>query len=275
MQIEITTPSFSETSAVIQARGIVLNCGERRLLDKVSVYANAGEILALMGPNGAGKSTLLKVLSGDTVPAQGEVQLAGKPLNSWNIRELSLLRGVLAQQNHLTFSFSALQVVEFGRFAQKMGALDTEDKLIASEALGLLEANDLAYRDYTTLSGGEQARVQCARVLAQIWRPWNQKPRALLLDEPTAALDLRHQTTVLKAVQGFAKREKVAVIAVVHDINLAARFADRIVWMKAGQVLGEGSPDKTITPELLHTVYGLRASIIRHPQNNLSIVALP
>lgn len=268
-------PSFPETLPVIQARDIVLNCGNRRLLDKVSIYVNAGEVVALMGPNGAGKSTLLKILSGDTVAAQGEVCLAGKPLNSWDIRQLALLRAVLAQQSRLSFSFSALQVVEFGRFAHKMGAVDAEDKIIASEALGLLEARDLAYRDYTTLSGGEQARVQCARVLAQIWRSWNHQPRALFLDEPTAALDLRHQTTVLAAVQSFAKKEKVAVIAVMHDINLAARFADRIVWMKAGQIIGQGNPDKVITPELLHTIYGVRGSIIRHPQNNLPLVAFP
>ena len=131
-------PSFPETLPVIQARDIVLNCGNRRLLDKVSIYVNAGEVVALMGPNGAGKSTLLKILSGDTVAAQGEVCLAGKPLNSWDIRQLALLRAVLAQQSRLSFSFSALQVVEFGRFAHKMGAVDAEDKIIASEALGLL-----------------------------------------------------------------------------------------------------------------------------------------
>ncbi len=270
MKLHAVTLS-AQTSPVIEARKIVLSIEGRCLLDEANVQAQAGEVVAIIGPNGAGKSTLLKILAGDIQPLEGEVWLAGKPLPAWNIRQAALMRAVLAQEAHLTFSFSAQQVVEFGRFAQKLGALDKHDKTIAREALHLLGASDLAGRDYTTLSGGEKARVQCARVLAQIWEPWEKHPRALLLDEPTAALDLRHQATVLAAVQGFAKKQNVAVIAVVHDINLAARFADRIVWMMEGRVICQGSPKQVITTELLQTIYGVPASVIRHPQNDLPI----
>ena len=130
MKLHAVTLS-SETSPVIEARKVVLSIGGRRLLDEANVQATAGEVVAIIGPNGAGKSTLLKILAGDIQPLEGEVWLAGKPLSAWNIRQAALMRAVLAQEAHLAFSFSAQQVVEFGRFAQKLGALDKHDKTIA------------------------------------------------------------------------------------------------------------------------------------------------
>lgn len=246
---------------VLEACRIGVTIGQSRLLDDVSLTVVPGEVVAIVGPNGAGKSTLLRVLCGDLCPTTGEVVLLGRALQAWPVREQARLRAVLPQQSTLMFAFTAREVVLLGRAPHAGGP---RDEAIAGAALATVGIGHLSDRWYTSLSGGEQQRVQLARVLAQIWEPVDALPRALLLDEPTNSLDLTHQHHTLALARQWA-RQGVAVVAVLHDLNLAAQYADRIVLMHAGRIAAAGPPDAVLTTEGIEAVFGLPVQVTRHP----------
>lgn len=249
---------------MLEACNIRVTAGGAPLLDGVSLALAAGEVVAIVGPNGAGKSTLLRALCGDVAPARGEVRLLGRPLRAWPVRALAQLRAVLPQHSTLAFAFTAREVVALGRAPHSGGAAGPRDEAIAAEALGAVDAAHLADCWYTTLSGGEQQRVHLARVLAQIWEPVNEQPRFLLLDEPTSSLDLAHQHHTLATARQWA-RQGVGVAVVLHDLNLAAQYADRLVLLHAGRVAAEGSPERVLTPARIAEVFGLSVQVARHP----------
>lgn len=237
---------------MLQVDSVNLFADKIPLLVNISMNVVPGTVLAVVGPNGAGKTSLLKVMSGEREAASGTVLLQGKELSDWSRAEQSQIMAVLPQQSMLNFPFQVGEVVALGRYPHGTG-LHT-DKEIIDLALQAVDASHLKYRDYTTLSGGEQQRVHLARVLTQIWElhpqsnnpsaqllPGTQTPteRYLLLDEPTAALDLAHQHKILQVAKSMAQKG-VGVLVILHDLNLAAHYADSIVMLNKGSVVASG-----------------------------------
>lgn len=241
------------------------------LLSDVSLRIEPGRLHALLGPNGAGKSTLLKLLSGELKPAAGGIELNGRALAAWTPRERARQRAVLPQSESLRFGFSAEQVVELGRLPCPQHRPEQERKIIR-DALAAAGVAQLAARRYPTLSGGERARVQFARVMAQIWEPVELGERYLLLDEPTASLDLAHQHACLDMARCFAA-SGIGVLAILHDPNLALRYADSVTLLKNGAVLATGPARKTLTAGYLETLYGIPVQLLR-TQDGSPVVAV-
>lgn len=239
---------------MIVASEITVTIGQATLVDRVSLTVGAGEIAAIVGPNGAGKSTLLSVLCGDRAPARGAVALAGCPIPGQTGRALAKRRAVLPQRSGLNAGFSAREVVMLGQDGGERG-----DRLRRAEArLALVELGHLAHRSYPTLSGGEQQRVQLARVLEQLGDAGG---RALFLDEPTAALDPRHQHLVLTLARRAAAQGH-AVVAVLHDLTLAARHADRVAVLDRGRLAAYGPPEEALDPALLREVFAIEFDLV-------------
>jgi iron complex transport system ATP-binding protein len=258
---------------MLEARDIAVTLGAKRLLDGVSLSLRGGEILALVGPNGAGKSTLLKVLSGEIAPSAGSVAMDGRPLAGWPALERARVRAVLAQDSTLAFPFTALEVALMGRYPFNTGHSTRRDRAIAREALAYVDVAHLAQRLYPTLSGGERQRVQLARVLAQIWEP-HAGPRCLLLDEPTSGLDLAHQQQALKGARRFALEQGVAALVVLHDLNLAAQYAERIALLHQGRLVTCGSPREVLTAARLAEYFDVEAAILAHPRSGAPLVVI-
>ena len=249
----------------LEARAVGYRIAWRALLDGVSLRLAPGEVLALAGPNGAGKSTLLRLLAGDLAPTSGAVLLDGRPLASFRARDLALRRAVLPQQTLLQFAFAAREVVAMGRHPHlaRHGETD-QDEAIVRAAMGRTETLPLAERAYPSLSGGEQGRVSLARTLAQ-------EAPLLLLDEPTAALDLRHQQAVLATARTLAA-EGAAVLAVLHDLNLAAAYADRVALLAAGRLVTVGTPWATLTATTLSEIFGHPIAVVPHPARDCPLI---
>ena len=246
---------------MIKASEVDLQRGGKHLLSDVDFRLEPGEFIAVVGPNGAGKTSLMRILSGEQAPDKGTVQLDGTVLDRWFPRMLARRRAVLPQETLLDFPLSALEVVLMGRMPHGRSA---RDRQFAMEALHQADAAHLAHRIYPTLSGGERQRVQLSRVLCQLRHDSAAAPGYLLLDEPTAALDLAHQHALLRTVRDLV-RSGCGALAILHDLNLAAQFADRIVVMDAGRVVAEGDPETVLNPTLIREVYHVDSIVTRHP----------
>ncbi len=238
----------------------------RTLLHKVALDLHAGEVLAVVGPNGAGKSTLCGVLTGDIAPTEGAVEVCGRPLKATKTTALARLRSMLIQNTHMRFPFTAREVTLMGRYPylSRWRSPTETDFAIVEGAMQSTEVLHLAQRIYPTLSGGEQRRVSLARVLAQ-------DTPLILLDEPTTALDIGHQQLVMSLCRKLAYEGR-AVLTVLHDLNLASAYADRIVVMLEGQVVAVGSPEEVIRSELLSAVFNQQVMVIPHPQTYKPVV---
>ena len=262
---------------MLEARSVTVRIGMRKLLDDVSLQVAAGEIVAVVGENGAGKSTLLKLLAGDRLPAaahvDGSVWIAGRELVAWSLAERARLRAVLPQRPELAFAFTAREVAAFGRYPVSTRWHDRRDREIVDAALALADATQLADREVTTLSGGEQARVHLATAFAQLWEIEHLQPRFLLLDEPTAALDLAHQHALLVTARAFAARRNIGILAILHDLNLAATYADRVVVLHRGRMLAQGAPGDVLQPATIAAGFGVAAQVLRHPLTGGLLIA--
>ncbi|MFM0499745.1 heme ABC transporter ATP-binding protein [Paraburkholderia caffeinilytica] len=267
--------------------------GNRPILRDLSLAIEPGRLTTLLGCNGAGKSTLLKALAGEfhdngsTRPPQqsGSTTLNGESLTDIGPKRLARLRAVLPQASHPVFPFTVEEIVLLGRYPHATnGAVSRDDRRIVAEALTLAGAGSLAGREITTLSGGELARVQFARVLAQIWphadavnaanaadqsnpsghadRTLIEAPRYLLLDEPTAALDLAHQHRLLETVRALTRRWHIGALAIVHDPNLAARYADTIALLADGTIIAQGTPRDIMQPALIEQCFGFAVRML-------------
>jgi iron complex transport system ATP-binding protein len=247
---------------LLEARGISVSYGEREVVTDVSLCARQGEITAIIGPNGAGKSTLMRALNGAITPTRGEVLLDAVPLRSFARRAVGQRIAVVAQEAELRFPVTVLEFVLGGRYAWSgMGAWGWEterDVLVAQEVLSETELADFSARLMTELSGGERQRAVLARALAT-------EAGILLLDEPTANLDLAHQATLLRLVRARCDHCRAAAVIVTHDINLAAEFADRVLLLLNGRVLDTGTPREVLTPELLREVFEIQVLVDAHP----------
>ncbi len=248
----------------LDVRGVEVWRGRGRTLGPLDLTVQPGEVLAVVGPNGAGKSTLLSAMTGELRCARGEVLLEGLPLERWRPRERARRLGVLPQESSLGFGFTALEVALLGRSPHASRRVDGADVAAAVAALDATDTRHLASRSYLTLSGGERQRVQLARVLAQLSEPVESGHRYLLLDEPTASLDLSHQHLVLEAAARFAQGGG-AVMAVLHDLNLAARYAHRLAVLAEGRVVEVGAPAQVLSAELVARVFGLRVQVVEWP----------
>lgn len=247
-------------------RGVTVHRGARQVLAGVSLEVRAGEVLALVGPNGAGKTTLLGVLAGDTAIDAGEVDICGAPLQSWTPMELAWRRAVLPQQSMLSFPFPVRDVVAMGRAPWARTDFAESDDAVIADAMRRTTSDELADRHFTSLSGGERARVALARVLAQ-------EAPVLLLDEPTAAMDLHHQELVLRIAVEQARRGD-AVVVVLHDLGVAAAYADQVAVLADGRLVAHGTPDEVMREDLLSEVYSYPVEVLRHPRTG-DLMVLP
>lgn len=241
--------------------------GGATVLAGISLALQPGEVLGVLGPNGAGKSTLLGALCGELAPARGEVWLDRWRLRDWPGGERARRLAVLPQSSTLNFAFRVYQVVAMGRLPHASGR--TCDEQIVRAALQAADALHLAERSYLALSGGERQRVHLARVLAQLWP--GGAGQVLLLDEPTSMLDPLHQHTTLQAVRAFAE-QGAAVLVILHDLNLAARYCDRLLLLERGRPHALGSPEQVLQAEPLQAVFGLEVLVQRHPERGHPLI---
>lgn len=255
---------------MLRANGLTIDRGGRRLLGPVSIAIGTGEVTVIAGPNGAGKSTLLKALAGDMRPSEGTVALDGRTIKEIGAAALAQRRAVLPQASHLAFPFTVLEVVRLAFSAR--GGRRSEIDARAMAALAEVDMRDFAGRYYQQLSGGEQQRVQLARVLCQIEPPGpDDPPRYLLLDEPTSNLDVAHQLQIQRIARNRAEAG-FGVVAILHDLNLASLSADRLVLMADGTVLADGPPELVLTEETVERVYGLAMRVMRAEGSGLPVV---
>ncbi len=247
---------------MLEARDLTVSYDHRLAVANVTLTLNAGEITAIIGPNGAGKSTLLRTLNGQIAPSSGVILLDGQPLGRLNRRTISRRIAVVAQEAELRFPVTVFEFILGGRFAWATNAgwgWETENDLqVAGAVLQETELTALSGRLMNELSGGERQRALMARALAT-------EAPILLLDEPTANLDLSHQAILLALVRNRCDRHKAAALVVTHDINLAAQFADSILLMKDGKTVHSGRPEEVLKPQILQEVFDVRVLVDAHP----------
>jgi len=250
---------------VIEAEGVEYRVAGRALVSDVSASFEAGLLHLVIGPNGAGKSTLIKVLSRLLRPDRGSVRYGGVDISASTERELARRRAVLSQAVEIAFPLSVREVVTMGRYPHFGTRPTSDDEAIVDEVMRFFDVAGMAERSYPTLSGGEKQRVNFARVLAQVWRPIDGVERVLFLDEPLTFLDIGHQLDFMKKVRATAATGGVVVVGVVHDLNLAARFADRLLLVNRGRLVASGTSDDVLTPENVREAFGVNPLVATIP----------
>lgn len=263
---------------MLTAHNITFSVGQKRLIEDITVWFPPGKLHVIIGPNGAGKSTLIKVLARLLRPQDGTVKYEGVDVRDAGEVDLAKHRAVLSQAIEVAFPLTVREVVMMGRYPHFGGRPGPADEKIVDEVMSHFDVTEFRARDYQTLSGGERQRVNFARVLAQLWRDGNEHRsengssiptacRYLFLDEPLTFLDIRHQIDFMKKVRVFANSPDVVTVGVVHDLNLAARFADQIVLLNHGRFVAAGSPAEVLTPDLIRDAFGVQPSFVstQHP----------
>ena len=252
---------MTDTTPLLQARGLEFAYqSDRPILRGVDLAAQPGVFTSLLGPNGSGKTTLLRCLLGELSPAGGTVDLEGQPLTTYGLRERAKVLAYVPQFPESAFAFTVRQIVMMGRLSHMgpLGIPSRADEKVVELAMAMTDATEFADRTLSELSGGEAQRVMIARALAQ-------QPAVLLLDEPTSHLDIRHQLGIYRMMERLADEWGIAVVCVSHDVNLASRFADRLVVMKAGQILARGTPAEVVRREVLEQAYDVTINLIDIP----------
>lgn len=252
---------------MLRVENLQIRRGGNIVLADIDLALNPGEVLGVLGPNGAGKSTLLAALCGELRADHGRVWLDQRPLSEWDGARRAQRLAVLPQSSTLDFAFRVEEVVGMGRLPHQTGR-QRDDEIVAA-ALQAADVAHLSGRSYTALSGGERQRVHLARVLAQLWP--GEAGQTLLLDEPTSMLDPLHQHTTLQAVRQFADRG-AAVLVILHDLNLAARYCDRILLLENGRPHALDTPQQVLRPESLQAVFGLEVLVQPHPERGHPLI---
>ena len=255
---------------MLEVKNISINYGFCAVVQNISFALEAGKIIALLGANGAGKTTLLKSLNGTLPIASGEILLDGKAIKSFSRREIAQKIAVIAQENETKFPVSVLEFVLSGRFAHgaAFGWETEKDLQIALNCLEKCDLQSYTKRTMNQLSGGERQRVVLARALAT-------EAEILLLDEPTANLDLAHQALMFRLLKNKCRVSNGAAIVITHDLNLAAEFADEILLLKNGKITAKGAPEKVFTEENLHEIFGVKVLLDKNPASaNVRVTTL-
>lgn len=250
--------------------------GSQWVLRDVNLRVDAGEMLGIVGPNGSGKTSLLRLLGKLVRPQKGEIRLYGQSLEAATQNEVARQVAFVPQDNQPTFPFSVAETVLMGRFPHRrrspwdygFGWDSREDCAIAWQAMTTMDVVHLAERSVTDLSGGERQRSVIARALAQT-------SKVLLLDEPTAFLDLQHQLEICSVLRSLKEERGLTIVIVSHDLNLASQYCDRLVMLKEGAVFAMGSPREVLRPDVLQQVYGCSVLVDAHPQSGLPRITLP
>ena len=252
----------------ISARGLTYEVEAQTLLAGVDLHAGQGELVGLIGPNGAGKSTLLRAVSGILRHRDGAVRLEGRDLDSLSSKDVAATLALVPQIAPYTHGFTAIELVLMGRYPHlgRFQIEGTEDDRIARESMRLTETEQFSDRTLDTLSGGERQRVFVSRALTQ-------QPRVLLLDEPTSNLDVFHQLKVFDLVRRLVD-DGLTAIAAIHDLNMAARYCDRLVLLSSGRVLADGTADRVLTPEAIESAFGVNAAVYADPVTGSLAISL-
>ncbi|XOZ32992.1 heme ABC transporter ATP-binding protein [Halomonadaceae bacterium KBTZ08] len=261
------TPLFQHT-AVLEANAISVHLGGQPIIQDLSLTLKPGEVVTLLGPNGAGKSTLIRALAGEIELDADRVRFGEHALSEWRQSDLARHRAVMPQSVELQFPMTAREVIALGRPRESTA----QRRRVIDELLNRLDIAQLGERLVPTLSGGEQQRVQLARVLAQIWE--QPGPLLLLLDECSSALDPAHQQLIFRELRRLAD-QGVALLVAVHDLNLAAQYADRMMLLHNGVVFAEGAPEEVLRPPTLEAVYGLQCRVIQLPEGYPMVIPAP
>ncbi|WP_269928420.1 heme ABC transporter ATP-binding protein [Kocuria massiliensis] len=251
---------------LVKIEHVTHDVGDRRILHDVSLRVESGELVVMIGPNGAGKSTVLSVMAGDLRPSRGSVTFDGSAVGRWSVPDLARRRSVLLQKSSVSFPYAVREVVEMGRTPWRGRPESSEDEASVLDAMNVTDVARLAARDITTLSGGEAARAHLARVVAQ-------RAPLMMLDEPTAALDILHQEHVMRTCRRLTEAG-AGIVVVLHDLDLAAAYADRILLFSEGRLTADGPPEEVMVPDRLSEVYGWPIDVIRHPGTG-RLVVLP
>jgi len=274
--------SVSDQAHAYDVRGLYFCYGRPRAQDTrwvlrdVNVHVESGEILGIVGPNGSGKTSLLKLLTRLAAPKQGDIALFGTSLAGLSQEDAARIAAFVPQESAQMFPFTVAETVLMGRFPHRrrtrwnlgFGWEDRDDCAVAAQAMATMDIGHLAPRSVTDLSGGERQRTMIARALAQT-------PRVLLLDEPTAFLDLQHQIDICSVLRRLKDEHGLTVVIVSHDLNLASQYCDRVVMLKEGAVCSVGTPSEVMRVEVLRAVYGCEVLIDSHPESGLPRITLP
>jgi iron complex transport system ATP-binding protein len=266
---------------MLKANHITFRVGDKPLLADISLSFDPGKLHLIIGPNGAGKSTLIKVLARLLHPQNGSVEYDGSEVSDTGEAALAKRRAVLSQAIEVAFPLSVREVVMMGRYPHFGGRPGPADEQVVDELMRFFDVTEFKDRDYQTLSGGERQRVNFARVLAQLWPVQHAATgangtsslcRLLFLDEPLTFLDIRHQIDFMKKVRRFTDAPDVVTVGVVHDLNLAARFADQIILLDRGRVIAGGTPAEVLTPENIRSVFAVEPTFVSVRQSDIHIV---
>ena len=250
---------------MIDVQHVSFAVNKKILVNEVSLFVEPGEFVVIMGPNGAGKSTLLKMMSGALPPTKGKILLKGKDLVTYKTDQLAKQRAVLSQHYEISFPLSAREIVMMGRYPYFNSFPRAEDEAIVTNRMERMQVTDLGDRSYQTLSGGEAQKVQMSRDTSE------NEQKLLLLDEPVSHLDVKYQHQLLAVAKECCKKQ-VAVIAVLHDINLAIKYADRILFMKQASVIKSLAKDEAVTSELLEAIFDIKCNLVDLPGGGKFVV---
>jgi iron complex transport system ATP-binding protein len=256
---------------MLRTENISYSIGKKKILDDISAVFQPGEFNMILGPNGSGKSTLLKIFSGEINGYEGSVFYNNNNISDLRKEELAKFRAVMSQQPELGFPLMVDEVVMMGRYPHFTFNPGKKDETICNEVIEQMNLTSFMDRNYLTLSGGEKQRVQYARVLAQIWDRPASGLRYLFLDEPLTSLDINYQQEFLRIASEF-KKEDTVLVAVMHDINLATQYGDRLFFMKEGKLLAHGRPSEILSESLLEKLFNIKTSIINNPITNTPLV---
>lgn len=256
---------------MIEARDVTVAIGRKTIIESVDFVARPGQVLAVIGPNGSGKSTLLKAISGE-LTYSGHIAINGSDVSRTKPWQAAALRAVLPQATVLSFPFTVREVVRLGLLGGRSGVLQSEEQRLPERALAKVDLEGFAGRFYQELSGGEQQRVQLARVLCQVWAPVVAgTPRYLLLDEPVSNLDIKHQLVIMNIAREFAQSGG-GVIAILHDLNLTAMYADHVMLLHRGRIAADGTPEEVLRDGTISAVFDCPLRVGALPAANVPFV---
>jgi len=251
---------------------ITFRVGNKELISDISASFTPGGLHLIVGPNGAGKSTLVKVLARLLRPQSGTVEYEGVDVGHASEAELAKRRAVLSQAIEIAFPLTVREVVMMGRYPHFSGRPGPTDEQMVDEVMRHFDVTEFKDRYYQSLSGGERQRVNFARVLAQLWDHTTDSCRYLFLDEPLTFLDIRHQIDFMKRIRSFTKDADVVTVGVVHDLNLAARFADQILMLDGGRIVANGPPSEVLTTERISRVFGVEPTMVQTEDAGLHLI---